>query len=95
MLSCGRKCLPLTHVGTLFSGFEPDVRAAGPHGTRDAVAALISRELKRQNLPAATFGTPGQEELTIAATADRGVPGRVNDMAFPCGHRRRMRDSNS
>ena len=82
----GRKCLLLTHVGTLFSVFEPDVRAAGLRDTRRAAAALIGRELARENLPAGTFGAPGQEELIIAATADRSVLGCMNDMAFLCGH---------
>lgn len=82
----GRKCLLLTHAGTLFSVFEPDVRAVGLRDTRRAVAALIGRELARENLSAETFGAPGQEELIIAATADRSVLGCMNDMAFLCGH---------
>jgi len=82
----GRKCLLLTHAGTLFSVFEADVRAADLRDTRRAVTSLISRELARDGLPAETFGAPGEKELIIAATADRSVLGCMNDMAFLCGH---------
>jgi hypothetical protein len=51
----GRKCLLLTHAGTLFSVFEADVRVADLRDTRRAVTSLISRELAREGLPAATF----------------------------------------
>ncbi len=60
--------------------------AAGLRDTRRAVAALIGRELAREDLPTATFGAPAQDELIIAATADRSVLGCMNDMAFLCGH---------
>lgn len=62
----GRKCLLLTHAGTLFSVFEPDVRAAGLRDTRHAVAALISRELARENLPAGN-AAGGDERQVVAA----------------------------
>jgi hypothetical protein len=81
-----RKCLLLTHAGTLFSIFEADVRAAGLRDTRRTVAGLIGRELARENLPAATFGSVDTDELIIARTADRSVLGCMNDMAFMCEH---------
>ena len=52
----GRKCLLLTHAGTLFTVFEPDVRAADLRDTGRLVTALIGRELPREHLPAETFG---------------------------------------
>jgi hypothetical protein len=51
-----RKCLLLTHAGTLFSVFEADVRAAGLRDTHRLVTGLIARELAREGLPAVTFG---------------------------------------
>ena len=79
-----RKCLLLTHAGTLFSIFEADVRAAGLRDTRRTVAGLISRELTQENLPAGTFGAVDTGELIVAKTADRSVVGCMNDMTVLC-----------
>ncbi|MHB8431856.1 MAG: DUF6933 domain-containing protein, partial [Acidimicrobiales bacterium] len=38
-----RKCLLLTHAGTLFTIFEPDVRASDLKATKNLVVALIER----------------------------------------------------
>jgi hypothetical protein len=43
-----RKCLLLTHAATLFSVFEPDVRATRLRDTHNVVTALIERELQRR-----------------------------------------------
>jgi hypothetical protein len=77
----GRKCLLLTHTATLFTVFEPDVRAAGLRDTRTAVTALIARELAREELPAVTFGELETAAVTLAKTADRTILGCMNDMA--------------
>ncbi len=79
-----RKCLLLTHSGTLFSIFEPDVRAADLRDTRSLVTRLIGRELAAENLPATTFGSPDCRDLIVARTADRSVLGCMNDMALMC-----------
>ena len=70
-----RKCLLLTHVDSLFTIFEPDVRAPDLRSTHDLVAWLIERELLAEGLPVRTFGDLGTEELSIAKTADRSVLG--------------------
>ena len=80
----GRKCLLLTHAATLFSVFEPDVRAADLRATHRLVTGLVERELRREDLPSATFGNLRSQELTLAKTADRSVLGCMNDMAFLC-----------
>jgi hypothetical protein len=50
----GRKCLLLTHTDTLFTIFEPDIRAAGLRDTGLLVTGLIGGELARaRTLPAA------------------------------------------
>jgi hypothetical protein len=80
------KCLLLTHAGTLFAIFEPDVRASDLRATKNLVVKLIERELLAESLPAGIFGNLGSDsdELLIAKTADRSVLGCMNDMAFLC-----------
>ena len=51
-----RKCLFLTHAGTLFTIFEPDVRASDLRATKNLVVELIERELLPESLPADVFG---------------------------------------
>jgi hypothetical protein len=80
----GRKCLLLTHAATLFSVFEPDVRAADLRVIHRLVTGLVERELRHEDLPSATFGNLRSQELTLAKTADRSVLGCMNDMAFLC-----------
>ena len=75
----GRKCLLLTHAATLFTVFEPDVRAAGLRDTRTTVTGLIARELAREGLPPNTFGEI--KTVTVAKTANRAILGCMNDMA--------------
>jgi hypothetical protein len=79
-----RKCLLLTHAGTLFSIFEPGLPAAELRDTRNRVTRLIGSELAAENLRAATFGSLDCEDLTVARTADRSVLGCMNDMAVMC-----------
>jgi hypothetical protein len=81
-----RKCLLLTHAGSLFTIFEADVRVADLRDTHRLITSLIGRELAREHLPAGTFGLLGEEELVVARTADRSVLGCMNDMAMLCEH---------
>ena len=78
-----RKCLLLTHVGTLFTIFETDVSARDLRSTDSFISALIKRELLSEGLPPDAFG-PGSEEVVYAKTADRSVLGCMNDMAYMC-----------
>ena len=78
--------LTLTHSATLFTIFEADVTASGLRATRQLVTGLTGRELRREELPTGTFGDLGQQEVLLAATADRSVPGCMNDMALGCEH---------
>ena len=79
-----RKCLLLTHAGTLFSIFEPDLRAADLRDTASLVTMLIGRELAAENLCATTFGLLDSQNLIVTGTADRSVLGCMNDMAMLC-----------
>src|SRR5260370_20024178 len=87
-----RKCLLLTHSATLFTIFEADVTASSLRATRQLVTGLIGRELRREDLPAATFGDLEQQEVLLAKTADRSVLGCLNDIAFLCRHARAEAD---
>ena len=60
--------------------------ASGLRATRQLVTGLIGRELRREELPAGTFGDLGQQQVLLATTADRSVLGCMNDMAFRCEH---------
>jgi hypothetical protein len=44
------------------------------------------RELRREDLPTATFGDLERQEILLAKAADRSLLGRMNDMAFRCEH---------
>ena len=76
--------VPAAQAATLFSIFEADVRAVDLRATRRMVTELIERELRREGLPPTTFGDLRSHELILAKTADRGVLGCMNDMAFLC-----------
>ena len=54
--------------------------------TRQLVTGLTGRELRREELPAGTFGDLGQQEVLLAKPTDRSILGCMNDMAFRCEH---------
>jgi hypothetical protein len=81
-----RKCLLVSHAGTLFSVFAPAVRAADLRPLGAFVAPLIAHRLAREGLPAAALGPLDSAEATIARTADRQVLGCMNDLALACRH---------
>ncbi len=82
----GASVCSLTHSATLFTIFEANVMASGLRATRQLVTSLVGRELRREDLPAATFGDLEQPEVLLAKTADRSVLGCMNDMAFYVKH---------
>jgi hypothetical protein len=81
----GRKCLLLTHAGTLFTIFGSDVRAQNLRLPHAFVVGLVERELAAENLPPDTFGRLNDEGLGIARTVDRSVLGCMNDMVYLAG----------
>ena len=60
------------------------MRAVNLRAARPLVTGLAGRELRREGLPPATFGSLRSQELILAKTADRSVLGCMNDMAFLC-----------
>ena len=81
-----RKCLLLTHSGTLFTIFDANVTASALRETRQLVTGLIFRELRHEDLPPATFGDLDRQDVLLAKTADRSVLGCMTDMPFLCQH---------
>jgi hypothetical protein len=81
-----RKCLLLTHVGTLFTIFEADISVSDLRATGPFVSTLTRRELLSEGLPPDVFDHPGSETFVLAKTTDRSVLGCMTDMAFMCEH---------
>ena len=81
-----RKCPFLTHSGTLFSVFSPDVRAGALRTTGAFFAQLVATALADEGLPGDCFGDLAYDELTVVKTVDRQVLGCMNDLASICEH---------
>jgi hypothetical protein len=79
-----RKCLLITHAGTLFSVFAPDVRAAQLRPIGPYVVERIVSELSAEGLDQRALGELDSARVTIAKTADRSVLGCMNDLALTC-----------
>jgi hypothetical protein len=79
-----RKCLLMTHAGTLFSVLAVDVRQADLNQIGPLIVALIERELGAERLPIDTFGQLDPAGVQLAKTASRSVLGCMNDMALIC-----------
>ena len=76
-----RKCLLLTHAGTVFSIFIPDVRKAelapiGPYLIDAVVGAL-----RAEGLPVDALGELDSHDVLLAKTASRRVLGFMNEVA--------------
>lgn len=80
----GRKCLLVTHAGTLFSVFVPDVRAADLRPIGEFVVPHLRAALASEGLSEETFGHLDPDEVELAKTASRSVLGSMNDLAFQC-----------
>jgi len=79
-----RKCLLVTHAGTLFSFFAPDVRAAQLRPLGPFMIERIVAQLAAEGLPEHALGELDSDQVTIAKTADRSVLGCMNDLALTC-----------
>ena len=76
-----RKCLLVTHAGTLFSIVLTDVRAAALRPVGPAVVNAIEAALDDEGLPRDTLGALDPEAVILARTASRSVLGFMNQMA--------------
>ena len=81
-----RKCLLVTHAGTLFSVFMPNVTAAGLRPIGPPVVSAIQAALQAEHLPVDTLGELDPQQVAVAKTADRRILGTINDLAFTIEH---------
>jgi len=81
-----RKCLLVTHAGTLFSVFIPNVTAAGLRPIGPPVVSAIQAALRAEHLPENTLGELEPQQVAVAKTADRRILGTINDLAFTIDH---------
>lgn len=80
-----RKCLLVTHAGTLFSVFCPDVRAAQLRPLGPFLVLRIIGELDAEGLSERALGELDPGGVTIAqTTSGRSVLGCMNDLALTC-----------
>lgn len=93
-----KKCLLLTHSGTLFSVFRTDVNVADLRPLGTYLIDAIQTELRAEGLPASTFSDLDSDDLRVAKTASRSTLGFMTEMAFELGwiirDKRRLRRSN-
>lgn len=71
----GRKCFFVTHAGSLFSIFTPDVRANDLRLLDRFVVPQIKDALTSEGLPCETFGRLVPDDAEVAKTVDRSVLG--------------------
>lgn len=81
-----RKCLLLTHTGTLFSVFTADVRAADLRPLGAYLVATVEEALRSERLPADALGPLDPTNVRVSTTASRSVLGFMNDMAAHVGY---------
>jgi hypothetical protein len=77
-----RKCLLLTHTGTLFSVFRADIRSADLRPLGTYLVDAIGAELRAEHLPTDTFSELQPDSVLLAKTASRSTLGFMNEMAF-------------
>jgi len=77
-----KKCLLLTHSGTLFSVFRAGIRVVDLRPLGAYIVESIETELRGEQLPADTFAQLDPTDVRIAKTASRSTLGYMKEMAF-------------
>lgn len=75
-----RKCLLVTHAGTLFPLFTADIRAADLQPFERRIVDLLTAALLEEGLPSDALGR--LQEVQLAKTVSKHVLGVMNQMAF-------------
>ena len=75
------KCLLLTHAGTVFSIFIPDVRKAELAPTGRYIVDAVVGALRAEGLPVDALGELDAHDALLAKTASRQVLGFMDDIA--------------
>lgn len=78
----GKKCLLLTHSGTLFSIFLTGIRKADLKPLGPYLTAAIKAELCSELLPADILGPLDTATVHVAKTASRSTLSFMNDMTY-------------
>src|ERR1700739_1016928 len=81
-----RKCLLVTHAGTLFSVFMPNVTAAGLRPIGPPVVSAIQGALQAEHPPIDTLANLAPWQGAVAKPADRRILGTINDLALTTEH---------
>lgn len=79
-----RKCLLLTHAGTLFPVFAADVRKRDLVPLGALVAERAAAALADERLPDDVLGTLDHDAARIARTASRQILGFMNESVQAC-----------
>ncbi|MDQ3381979.1 MAG: hypothetical protein M3546_16990 [Actinomycetota bacterium] len=82
-----RKCLLLTHAGTLFPVFAADVRKADITPIGPYVADVVEAHLRSEGLSTDTLGRLEPDDVQLAKTASRSILGVMNECAFNARYR--------
>lgn len=82
-----RKCLLLTHAGTLFPVFAAGVRKADLRPIGPYVVSLVEEHLRSEGLAADTLGRLDPDDVCLAKTASRSILGVMNDVALHARYR--------
>ncbi len=77
-----RKGILLTHAGTLFSVFTPDVRRADVLPIGQFAVPAIQEALVSEDLPTGALGHLDRHDVWVAPTASRRVIGFMADMGY-------------
>jgi hypothetical protein len=80
----GRKCVLLTHAGTLFSVFVPEVPVVDLRPFGGFVVPVIEASVRSEGLSVNIFGPLDPDGVGVAKTANRSVLGCMNDLALHC-----------
>ena len=80
-----RKCLLITHAGTLFSLFVADIRVNDVRPFERHIVDLLTGALLDEGLPSDALGRFEPSEVRLAKTTSRHVLGVMNQMAFEIG----------
>jgi Domain of unknown function (DUF6933) len=77
-----RKCLLVTHAGTLFSLFLADIRISDLRPFERRIAGPLTDALLEEGLPIDLLGRLDPDEIRLAKTASKHVLGVMNQMAL-------------
>jgi hypothetical protein len=82
-----RKCLLLTHAGTLFPVFVANVRKGEITPIGSYIVGLVEEHLRSEGLAVDMLGPLDQSDVRLAKTASRSILGVMNDAARQARYR--------